>query len=440
MKIKKIVILALTLTISMSFLTSCSDDKGNDIKNQGVSQFSSQNYDITIQMEEAWRPYYEVIVGEVTSKYPDKTVNFVDTPSLTNLDLIYATSIDNKDIPDIFAVPYNKINGLIEDKCLSPIDVEAIAQISGSNKVFDDNLKSAGTYYGVPYFMETAAVFINVKNAADKNVSIIDAVEFNDFNVNSILSTMHDLNNGINFLNSVYLTPLKKDENGVYSSDLTKNFAELSTEQVKLLNVMFNYWNTNKEANPDIWDSEASFNYMNEHFSTGGKSFLRLDTTNNLTDIIKVTNNGEDLMVLPTNAFTVYGNSLKSIKNGYSLVVNRNTQSDQENMQIVNEIIAELTNPNNALNFFNDSKKILSSAEYYIFEQSMLEDHLKSIINASITSYDSSISYPLEEFELAIDTWKNALILWQTANPVDTEAAYEIIQGGFNSLIETLNS
>ena len=61
--------------------------------------------EISVQVEEAWKPYYEAAVARVKEKNPDAKINLMVKPSFDHIDIIDKTDSTNADGADVFTVP-----------------------------------------------------------------------------------------------------------------------------------------------------------------------------------------------------------------------------------------------------------------------------------------------------------------------------------------------
>lgn len=106
-------------------------------------------------------------------------------------------------------------------------------------------------------------------------------------------------------------------------------------------------------------------------------------------------------------------------------------------MQLVQAMIEEIVNPEFAVDLFKATGKILENVPADVYTNSDLDEIDKKVIAAIIESYKISQNRPLfREWGEVWDTYKNAILSWNSVKPDSAEAAYEQLQASFASLLE----
>ena len=80
----------------------------------------------------------------------------------------------------------------------------------------------------------------------------------------------------------------------------TKEWADLTEDQKKLFEGLFNYWKAHNENGTDLWDKDAAGGYMDAEFKTGGADSIKIDgpwATTNVRD--NLVGSAENLEIIP---------------------------------------------------------------------------------------------------------------------------------------------
>ena len=147
----------------------------------------------------------------------------------------------------------------------------------------------------------------------------------------------------------------------------------------------------------------------------------------------------ENLVINPINHITINGNPLSHWKGGWGLAINSRIEQEQDKIDIAYAMIKEIINPEYAVDLFNATGKILENATIETYENSDLTDVQKEIIAATYTSYEEAPARPLfSEWGQVWDTWKNALLSWNSVQPGSVEEAYGEIKASFDSMMANI--
>ena len=105
-------------------------------------------------------------------------------------------------------------------------------------------------------------------------------------------------------------------------------------------------------------------------------------------------------------------------------------------MQIAEELIKEIVNPEFAVDLFEATGKVLENVDTQVYADSDLSDTDKKVIEATITSYQEAPARPLfTEWGSVWDTWKNAILSWNSVKPATVEDAYTELQASFEAMM-----
>ena len=58
---------------------------------------------LKVQAEKEWMPYYEKVKETIIEKYPNATIELIETGSFDHLDVLDQTDATNSDVADVFA-------------------------------------------------------------------------------------------------------------------------------------------------------------------------------------------------------------------------------------------------------------------------------------------------------------------------------------------------
>ena len=116
--------------------------------------------------------------------------------------------------------------------------------------------------------------------------------------------------------------------------------------------------------------------------------------------------------------------------------MNARIEEDQNKVAIANEMIKEIVSPEYAIDLFKATGKILENVSAETYENSDLPDSDKEIISATIDSYNNSPARPLfREWGDVWDTYKNAILSWNSTEPANEEEAYNELKASFESMM-----
>ena len=198
---KKKLISAILIGATIPNLVACGtkENKNIAVDNSKVS--------ISVQVEEAWLPYYEKVKETVLMENKDANIEFITVGSFDHLDILESTDPTNKDVADIFAFPADKTEGLAKNQTLSVLDAKGMAERIGGFTSFEEGLSASfkldGEYWAFPYNIETLVGFVNCENANKAGIDITKNIEFTDLSYEQMLAIVYDAWFGVAFTNSV---------------------------------------------------------------------------------------------------------------------------------------------------------------------------------------------------------------------------------------------
>lgn len=396
---------------------------------------------ISVQVEKEWKPYYEKVKETVLKENPGATINLIETGAFDHLDVIDATDATNVDVADVFAIPADRLYGLANNNVLAAMDAKAMAERVGGFKDFDKGLggmfNKDGEYLAFPYNIETLVAYVNVENAKKANVDTSKKIEFTELDYETMLCLVHDAWFGVGFANSAEFEYLAKDANGKLTTDGTKAYKDLTDDEKKLFEALFNYWKEHDKNKTDLWDKDAAGGYLDAKFAKGEANAVRIDGPWATLNLSKVVGGAENLEVLPLNQITVNGKELSHWKGGWGLAINSRVEEDEAKMSLATAFIEEVVNPKNAQDLFKSTGKILENVEPSAYDGIDALD--KKVIDATYASFDKAVSRPLfTEYGKVWDTWQNALLSWSATQPANAEEAYKQVQSSFEAMMKTI--
>lgn len=394
---------------------------------------------ITVQAETGWMEYYNNAVARFNEANPDATVEIIETGSFDMLDILDSTDPTNEDIADVFSIPADRIYGLNDNEALAPIDAMAIADKVGGFDNYDaglgGNFNIDGDYLAFPMNIETLIAYANTANAEAQGIDLTKTVELNDAGL-QVLIPFFDAWFGVSAVNSGDIEMLGMNDDGTLFSDFTAEWADLAPEKQAVVEGVFEYWKATQEANVPMWDAEAAWGYMDQQFATGGNAVLRISGPWDAGAFSGQAGDGADLEVMPLGTITINGAPLKHWKGGWGIAVNSRNEGDDEKMALAEAFIAELMNPEFAVEFFQGTGKIMENVPADVYLNSSLSDSDKAIIENVLASYADSPARPLfTEWGSVWDTWKNAVLSWSSVKPTDAEGAYKEIKAAFDAMM-----
>lgn len=443
------IILALLLVLSMA-LSACAPavpkqdaPKQNEQPEAGKQQeqgSTSLKGEITVQAETAWMDYYKKAAEKIMQANPEAKITVKEIGAFEHLDLLNSTDATNPDFADVFAMPADRFFDLAEKEVLASIDAQSMAAELGGFENYDaglgGNLKYNDNYLAFPYNIETLVNFVNTANAKAEGIDHTMPIEMNDVKKpQTILLPIFDAWFGVAAVNSAKIEMLNFDKEGKLFSDLTTEFAAFEADKKALIESLYKYWKLNTDAKTPLFDADAGWGYIDDTFTTGGQGVFRIggpwETNGNVEKA-----GLENLEVYPINHITINGKPLAHWQGGWGLAVNSRIEDDVDKMLLATELIKELVRPENAVELYKATGKILENAGADVYEASDLSDLDKKVIKNVIASYKVSPPRPLfKEFGRVWDTWKNAVLSWNAVNPADAEAAYKEIKASFDSMM-----
>lgn len=395
---------------------------------------------ITVQAEGGWMPYYTAAVARFLANNPDATVEIKEVGSFDNLDVLDQTGSGNPDVPDVFAIPADRIYGLFNNEALAGMDAKAMAAQVGGFADYDGglggNFMIEGEYFAFPMNIETLILFGNTANAAAAGVDLASNLEFTELAGTDILIPAWNAWFGVALTNSAEIELLGHDADGNLYSDMTADWADLAPEKQAVVESLFNYWKEHADAGTPLWDSEAAWGFMDEQFTTGGLTSLRIEGPWSTGNLSNQAGNGEDLELLPIGSVTLNGNPLNHWKGGWGIAINSRTEADAEKMALAEAFIVELMNTDYAVDFFESTGKIMENVPADVYLASSLSDADKLVIENVLASFENAPARPLfTEWGQVWGTWENALLSWQSVRPANAEAAYREIKAAFDAMM-----
>lgn len=423
--------------LTVIFIIGCS--KKEDKKESGSD--AEQEISISVQAEEAWANYYRDAVKRVEKKYPNAKIEVKVISSFDHLDIIDATDVSNKDVADVFAIPADRIYSMANKEALAFLDAKTMSKEIGGWSNFDagigGNLKVNGNYLAFPFNIETLINFVNISNAKANNIDIGKPLELTEVkNPQTILLPIFDAWFGVAFTNSAGIELLGKTSDGQLFSDMTKEWSELKSEHKQAIEALYKYWKLNFDANTTLFDQEAGWGYIDDCFSSGNKGVIRLGGPWDTAGNSQKTNEGKDMDVYPVTHITVAGRPLLHWQGGWGLAVNSRIEGKDGEMKIATELIKEIVNPEYAVDLFKATGKILENVSADVYKNSDLREIDKKVITAVINSYKNSPARPLfQEWGKVWDTWKTAVLSWNSVKPKSPEEAYKEIKASFDAMM-----
>lgn len=399
---------------------------------------SAEGATITVQVEEAWLPYYEKVKEAVLAENEGANIELKTIGSFDHLDVLDKTDPTNADVADVFALPADRLYGVANNNALAGMDAEAMAKEVGGFKDFNSglggNFKIDGEYLAFPFNIETLIGYVNVENAKAAGIDITKPIEFTELTHEQMLALVHDCWFGVAFANSAGVELLAKAEDGTLSTDMTKEYSELNADQQKLFEALFNYWKAHKEAGTDLWDKDAAGGYLDDAFSTGKGNAIRIDGPWAQANLTERVGSEENLAVIPLNQITVNGKALQHWKGGWGLAINARNEEDEAKMDLATDFIEEIVNPENAADLFAATGKILENVEPSAYDN--VDPMSKKVIDATYESYEASVARPLfNEYGNVWGAWQNALLSWSSTNPANAEEAYAQLKASFEAMM-----
>lgn len=439
----------LALTMSMALvLTACgsNDDMGSGEGSQGEIMGADDSIEgkISVQVEDAWQDYYQAAADRVKEKYPNAEIEFINTSSFDHLDVLDQTDATNKDVADLFAIPADRLYGLNSKEVLASIDSQKLAGEIGGFENFDEgiggNFNIDGDYLAFPYNIETLVTFVNKKNAEEAGIDPSKPIELTDVETpEEVLLPLFDAWYGVAATNSSEIELLGKDDDGKLFSDMTKDYKDLDEDKKATIKAIYDYWKKHNEAGTPLFDNEAGWAYVDDSFTTGNGGVFRLAGAWDTATATEQAGEG-NLEIYPIDHITVAGKPLVHWKGGWGLAINARLEGKDNEMAIAEQMIKEIVNPEYAVDLFKSTGKILENVDNSVYDESDLSDSDKAVIDATIQSYENAPARPLfKEWGSVWDSWKNAVLSWNSVKPENEEAAYKELQASFKAMMTNFN-
>lgn len=443
--------LSILLIVAMVFsMVACGNNENNNVNeshngsvNNAIiseeSTISDLNATISVQAETGWMPHYEAAKARVLERYPNATINLIETGAFDHMSVLDNTDLLNPDVADLFAIPADRLAGFAQDEILASIDAPSIAEAVGGYTNYDaglgGNLKVDDDYLAFPMNIETLIIFANTANAKAINMDLSQTIEFTDLNPEDMLIPVFNAWFGIAMTNTAGIELLGKKDGGFYS-DLTAEWQDLDPDKQGVFTALYDYWKAHDAAGTDAWDSSATWGYMDTAFTTGNTNVLRLDGPWGTAGHSERAGNGADLGILPITQVTINGNPLAHWKSGWGLAVNARIEENADQMTLATAMIEEIVNPDFAIDLFKQTGKILENVSAETYANSDLSDIDKAIVKAVLESYDAAPNRPLfKEWDSVWGTWETSVLSWSALKPSSAEAAYNEIKAAFDAMM-----
>ncbi|HHU07040.1 MAG TPA: carbohydrate ABC transporter substrate-binding protein [Clostridiaceae bacterium] len=395
---------------------------------------------IVVQVETDWMGYYQAAADRVIAQNPGSTIELMEVASFDHIDTLDQTDATNPDVADLFALPADRLTNMAGKDLLGAIDSKAIAAAAGGWDDFDAGLGGLfvvdGEYLAFPFNIETLIVFANKANAETEGIDLSAPVEMNDMEHPAhILLPAFDAWFGVALTNSADID-LLAPEGDAFVSDFTKDWADLEPEKQAAIEALYDYWKLNADSNTTLFDAEAGWGYIDDQFTSGNAGVLRIGGPWETGGMKEKTNDGADLGIYNIDHITVAGQPLRHWQGGWGLAINPRIEEDDNQVALAEAMIAEIVNPDFAEDLFRATGKILENVTAEEYAASGLDDIDKTVIAATIESFDISPGRPLyQEFNPVWDTWKNGVLSWNTVQPENVEAAYAELKASFDAMM-----
>ncbi len=444
MKNKFKALMALSLA---GLLASCGGKSNENGAEEASSADPSQvSGTLSVQVEEDWLDHYEKAAARVKEKYPDAEIEFKTVSSFDHLDIIDATDASNEDVADLFAIPADRLYGLVGNDVLGALDSKTLAEEIGGWDDFDagigGNFNIDGEYFAFPYNIETLITYVNTANAEANGVNKDEPIEIGaeGKDAATVLFPIFDAWYGVAATNSSGIELLGMKEDGSLYSDFTKEWSELEDEKKATVKAMYDYWKQHNDAGSELFDPDAGWGYIDKEFTTGNKGVARLGGAWDAASISEQAGEG-NLEIFPIDHLTIAGKPLNHWQGGWGLAINARIEGDANKEAIANEMIKEIVNPEYALDLYKATGKVLENVKNETYQESDLPDSDKAIIDATIKSYENAPARPLfKEWGSVWDTYKNAILSWNSVKPASEEDAYNELKASFDAMMANFNN
>lgn len=437
-------ILALLLAMMM-VLSACGNGGGSTTKTSTESKSESTTTDssktnlkgeISVQVEEGWKTYYEKVAKEITDANPEAKINFIVKGGVDHLDLLNSTDANNPDFADVFALPSDRFTDLANKQVLGALDAKKIADELGGFNNYDEglggSLKSGNEYLAFPMNIETLITFVNSKNAEAEGIDLNNPIELTAIKKpQNVLIPAFNLWFGVALTNTAGINHLNEN----LESDFSNEFSALPKEKQDAISGIYGYWKAHNEAATPLFDTQTGYAYTTDEFATGQAGVARIDGPWAAKEIEEKAG-AENLTVKPITFITVNGKPATHWKGGWALGINSRIEADANKVALASEFIKNIVAPKNAVEFFKATGKILENVTNETYASSDLSDLDKSIIKNVLESYNASPSRPLfKEYGSVWSTWENAVISWNSVKPADAEKAYNELKAAYDAML-----
>ena len=318
---------------------------------------------------------------------------------------------------------------------------EALGGFGNIDEGLTGNFKIVDDYLAFPMNIETLITFINTKNAEKAGIDVTKPIELTEVkDPATVLLPLFDAWFGVAPNNAGGIELLAEDGEK-FMSTYTSEYAGLNADQKAVFDAIYNYWKLHNDSKTPLFDADAGWGYIDEQFTTGGNGVIRLEgpwATSGDGVIAKEIQAG-NVSVHPIGQITIAGKPLTHWQGGWTLVANSRIEDDSDKMALAVELIKEIVNPEHAVDFYKATGKILENVPAETYQNSDLSDIDKEVITNVLESYKVSPARPLfKEYGEVWDTWKNAVLSWNTVNPANAEAAYNELKASFESMMQQI--
>ena len=436
-------IMALSLAVIM---TACggAKDGGKEAADGGKEANKDTSAKLSVQVEEAWLPHYEKAAERVKEKFPNAEIEFKTVGAFDHLDILDATDASNEDVADLFAIPADRLYGLHGNDILAGIDSKKLAEEIGGWDDFDSgiggNFNIDGEYFAFPYNIETLITYVNKANAEEKSIDLTKPIEINDVaDESTVLLPIFDAWYGVATTNSSGIELLGKKEDGTLFSDFTKEWDELEPEKQATVKGLYEYWKKHNEAGSQLFDADAGWGYIDDTFKAGNGGVARLGGAWDAASISEQAGEG-NLEIYPIGQLQIAGKALTHWQGGWGLAMNARIEEDADKVALAEAMIKEIVNPEFAADLYKATGKVLENVSAETYQGMDIPETDKKIIDATITSYKEAPARPLfKEWGDVWDTYKNAILSWNSVKPADEKAAYDGLKASFESMMANFN-
>lgn len=413
-----------------------------DEPTEGEEPAAELKGEISVQAEEGWVEYYQKAIDKIVASNPEAKINIVTQGSFDHLGVINSTDATNADVADVFALPADQFTSFADNDVLAALDAPAMAERLGGFDDYDNglggNLKVGEDYLAFPFNIETLVTFVNKANAEAAGLDSTQPIEVTEqTDPATVLLPLFDAWYGVAPNNAGGIELLAQDGES-FMSTYAGTYEELTADQKAVFDAIYGYWKLNNDAGTSLFDAEAGWAYIDEAFKTGGNGVIRLGGPWDAVNFQEQAGEG-NLEIYPIGQITIGGKPLTHWQGGWSLAVNSRIEEDADKMALATALIEELVNPENAIDLYKATGKILENVTADVYEGSDLSDTDKAVIKNVLESYSVSPARPLyKEYGNVWDTWKNAVLSWNSVKPADAAAAYQELNASFTSMMQQI--